>query len=136
MVGPLDGERLDQVARNQGVLVDREREPEHHGCERSVAEPKQHVGRYVFRDRGAVFGRLDLGHGRGLDEVEIPEQADPEDAGHDVQPAPEEGPPRPIEPDESSAHQTGQKYDRDQQNDTRAERLMERLKKGRHDNPP
>jgi hypothetical protein len=58
----------------------------HHGDQRRPAEPEQGLRRDMFADRRLQLGG-DVGHDPDLDEVEIVQQADPEDTGHDVHPA-------------------------------------------------
>src|ERR1700693_727261 len=79
---------------------------------------------------------LDLWNGRSLNEIQVPQQPHPHDAGHDVEPARKEEPPsRIVEPYEMAADQANQDDDQNQQTDPRGERFFERLEKGHHDSP-
>ena len=80
-----------------------------------------------------MLGWLDLGHGRGLHKVQVPQQPHPHDARHDVQPAYKEPPPSSIKPDELPAQHADQDDDDNQENDARCERPVQVLKKGCHD---
>ena len=51
-----------------------------------TAEPQQGQGCYVFGDGAGGVVRLGFRHGHGLHEVEVVQQADPDNAGEDVKP--------------------------------------------------
>src|SRR5690606_38356800 len=82
--------------------------------------------RNEFPDRRLQLGG-NSGHGRDLHEVEIPEQADPEDAGQDVQPAEEEADEGRIEGAVDQEEQS------QRQNDAGADGLVEMFEDPCHD---
>jgi hypothetical protein len=89
------GDRVLEQAEGKGVdeaAVGLRQQPgaEKPGGQRRPAKPQQGARCDVFVDAGAARAALvrgGRGHGRGLHRIEVVQQADPEHAGDDVQPA-------------------------------------------------
>ena len=98
-------ERVDERQATLSLLVEREMvDRDEIGRSRRALGPGK-----VERDelRQPIGNRHSIRHRRNLHEVEVPEQADPHDAGQDVQPAEEERPPPIVEPDPCAGAQAG-----------------------------